>query len=760
MKCKKFALQVLLFSLAFFYFACTNAIEDINSSGENTEVSRSVSTSSASISDFYWGYWIRLDTGDSYFISDSAIYCEGVLFSKNASSLSKYGDDSFAKMTISDSSAVLVRKYKQIAPFSLEVRSLQSGEILNQVEIVRTNEEIPSDSETAIKDSDGAFCFKTAISACKQKLNLTYTNNSGKKTEFSLNVVSPIYESKLGVIYISEDSELPSLKLISDFDLEAEPFYANDFQSYKAKFSILNFGADVDSAFSWEINSTDFLLHLEGDSSGTFSSIKQGDSIELDLSISYGFLEKEFVDVPISLTIYSQSENNLKWSDSVTVRFYRAPVYFMVNAETFASETALYGTLTAPSGFTSHFYIPSYSKNSTQVLAPWNNSGNSYILALCSSGNSGRFYSFVAGDTELSANYLEDWQSFFQNAIDELLEKYKNSYEQGFGNDSPSSSANILFGTEVCRSYISEGDLDFFAVNASDVFSSQAKVPLITVQPSSVYVQNGESAYVRVSALSLDGGNLTYQWYTTDNPATEGSLIAGAEDSSYTAIPDEKTWYFCRVTNTLPGGKASEAKSVTSRPARILASSIEENVSMSEAPFIYAQPLVPKGNIYLGDTVTFTVGAKSSSNAKLQYQWYVSDSAAESGKVIAGETKSELSVLANKIGTSYYYCTVSSDSYGKTNTVQSDRVIFSVQAQNAKEPVIVRNPLSISATVGKEVTLRVEVEPPTAGTILYQWFCSESTVQSGKLIEGAQDSSYTHNLFENEDLYFYCEITN
>ncbi len=433
MKCKKFALQVLLFSLAFFYFACTNAIEDINSSGENTEVSRSVSTSSASISDFYWGYWIRLDTGDSYFISDSAIYCEGVLFSKNASSLSKYGDDSFAKMTISDSSAVLVRKYKQIAPFSLEVRSLQSGEILNQVEIVRTNEEIPSDSETAIKDSDGAFCFKTAISACKQKLNLTYTNNSGKKTEFSLNVVSPIYESKLGVIYISEDSELPSFKLISDFDLEAEPFYANDFQSYKAKFSILNFGADVDSAFSWEINSTDFLLHLEGDSSGTFSSIKQGDSIELDLSISYGFLEKEFVDVPISLTIYSQSENNLKWSDSVTVRFYRAPVYFMVNAETFASETALYGTLTAPSGFTSHFYIPSYSKNSTQVLAPWNNSGNSYILALCSSGNSGRFYSFVAGDTELSANYLEDWQSFFQNAIDELLEYFKENKEI-FGN--------------------------------------------------------------------------------------------------------------------------------------------------------------------------------------------------------------------------------------------------------------------------------------------------------------------------------------
>ncbi len=317
-----------------------------------------------------------------------------------------------------------------------------------------------------------------------------------------------------------------------------------------------------------------------------------------------------------------------------------------------------------------------------------------------------------------------------------------------------------MFGTEVCRSYISEGDLDFFAVNASDVFSSQAKVPLITVQPSSVYVQNGESAYVRVSALSLDGGNLTYQWYRTDNPATEGSLIAGAEDSSYTAIPDEKTWYFCRVTNTLPGGKASEAKSVTSRPARILASSIEENVSMSEAPFIYAQPLVPKGNIYLGDTVTFTVGAKSSSNAKLQYQWYVSDSAAESGKVIAGETKSELSVLANEIGTSYYYCTVSSDSYGKTNTVQSDRVIFSVQAQNAKEPVIVRNPLSISAAVGKEVTLRVEVEPPTAGTILYQWFCSESTVQSGKLIEGAQDSSYTHTLSENEDLYFYCKITN
>jgi len=110
--------------------------------------------------------------------------------------------------------------------------------------------------------------------------------------------------------------------------------------------------------------------------------------------------------------------------------------------------------------------------------------------------------------------------------------------------------------------------------------ASTAPIPA-TVAPSvtkqaknAVYYQKQAAAPLMVTATSLDGGVLSYQWYSNSTNSTSGAkAISGATKSSYT--PETKTvsnaYYFCKVTNknlaSDPGTKAVYSKSAYIRVA-------------------------------------------------------------------------------------------------------------------------------------------------------------------------------------------------
>ncbi len=90
-------------------------------------------------------------------------------------------------------------------------------------------------------------------------------------------------------------------------------------------------------------------------------------------------------------------------------------------------------------------------------------------------------------------------------------------------------------------------------VNALSSFMCSVDVepaqPQLIVGPSVSCFLN-DAVHVSVTASVSDGGQLSYQWYTSDG-SSQGSLIAGAVESIYQPGTDYvgTTYYYCVVTN-------------------------------------------------------------------------------------------------------------------------------------------------------------------------------------------------------------------
>ena len=82
-----------------------------------------------------------------------------------------------------------------------------------------------------------------------------------------------------------------------------------------------------------------------------------------------------------------------------------------------------------------------------------------------------------------------------------------------------------------------------------------AEVPIITEHPKGGIYSAGSSVVLTVTALTNDGGTLSYQWYyNTINNSEAGTLIPGETDTKYrpsTAVAGE-LYYYVIVTNTIP----------------------------------------------------------------------------------------------------------------------------------------------------------------------------------------------------------------
>ena len=81
-----------------------------------------------------------------------------------------------------------------------------------------------------------------------------------------------------------------------------------------------------------------------------------------------------------------------------------------------------------------------------------------------------------------------------------------------------------------------------------------AAAPEITSNPiSNTYALNAKASKLTVSAKSVDGGELSYQWYSNTTNSIEGATkIEGANGAGYTPATNVLgvTYYYCEVANT------------------------------------------------------------------------------------------------------------------------------------------------------------------------------------------------------------------
>ena len=236
---------------------------------------------------------------------------------------------------------------------------------------------------------------------------------------------------------------------------------------------------------------------------------------------------------------------------------------------------------------------------------------------------------------------------------------------------------------------------------------AEAIAPFIQTQPQSPsgVVNIGSTFILTVSAISLDGGTLSCQWYRNGSASsTGGEAISGANSNSYT-IPSETEsdyYYYAVITNTNNNASGNKTASAASN---VIRATVAVTVDAAE-PKINSWPTsAPGGGISLSSKgYNLTVDAASSDGGAISYRWYSNTTNSnEGGSQIAGATQATYAVPTTSAGTFYYYVVV-------TNTNNS--------VNGMKTASLTSEPLTVSVNAVKCVVEKAVTNAPTVKLVL------------------------------------------
>lgn len=245
-----------------------------------------------------------------------------------------------------------------------------------------------------------------------------------------------------------------------------------------------------------------------------------------------------------------------------------------------------------------------------------------------------------------------------------------------------------------------------------------ASPPIITTQPTSVTVCEGENVTFTVEA---EGTALFYYW------EKNGTILASEQTSSLEinnlSYPHSDT-YNVVVYNI--------CESVTSNLV---------NINVNTIPIIQGQP--ESHNICATEAIT--IYAFGQSTTQVSYQWYN----AETG-ILTGEINDSLVIPVVGGEESVYFCVISNT----CGTVSTN--IAEITGKTA--PIILIQPLGAELCAGDNHTLQVKTE----GTepIIYQWLFNTSNVY-GTNISGSQESTMEiSEITSGQSGIYTCHISN
>lgn len=169
----------------------------------------------------------------------------------------------------------------------------------------------------------------------------------------------------------------------------------------------------------------------------------------------------------------------------------------------------------------------------------------------------------------------------------------------------------------------------------------------ITAQPTDIVAPSGTAVTLRVSAVSADGGTLSYQWYTGSS-RTQSTMTAlpGCTESACTVSQAEGTAYYCvAIWNSINGLKSepiySDVAAVTT-----------EAVPTVGTPVFTRQPISASAQI--GDSITLSAAVSASGAGTLTLQWYTAtDDEFRDKTIIPGAVSADYTVPETE-GTRYY----------------------------------------------------------------------------------------------------------
>jgi uncharacterized repeat protein (TIGR02543 family) len=288
-----------------------------------------------------------------------------------------------------------------------------------------------------------------------------------------------------------------------------------------------------------------------------------------------------------------------------------------------------------------------------------------------------------------------------------------------------------------------------------------AQAPRINAQPrSAAYTAGDVAAALSVTAVSRDGGELSYRWHSRAGSDDEWTAIEGATESSYT--PPTATGgafsYYVEIVNTNNDVNGTKTASVNSATATVTVTVIN-----AQAPVISVQP--QDGTYTVGQTATaLSVTAASRDGGELSFQWHSRAGSGGEWAPINAATASSYTPSTATAGIVSYYVQVTNTnaalSGNKTAATDSREAMVTVNVVNALPPAISVQPLGATYVRNDPPTaLSVTAASPDGGELSYQWH-SRSGSNAAEPIPGATGASYTPPTAEYGTVYYRVKVTN
>lgn len=294
--------------------------------------------------------------------------------------------------------------------------------------------------------------------------------------------------------------------------------------------------------------------------------------------------------------------------------------------------------------------------------------------------------------------------------------------------------------------------LCFFAGCRNQPSVPTAQVPSIVSISDDVFTIINKEVSVSVNATISDSGTLSYQWYFSEDKLSEGVRIENANQSDYiiNTKTSGNTYYYCVVKNTL----GDSSRTVLS--PRILVSISEKEYARK--PIISVQPQNFSGSF--GEDFAFDVSAVSVDGGDLSYQWY------HNSLAIEGAVEPLYSEILGQTKLGEYYCVITNqiedngDGGQKTAQIKTNVVCLSNNLVNANLPMIVSQPVSVTAVIPATRVFTVGAYSVDDGELTYQWYTVTEEGESGEIINDATNPTYKVTAYEISKIGYYCVVTN
>ena len=186
---------------------------------------------------------------------------------------------------------------------------------------------------------------------------------------------------------------------------------------------------------------------------------------------------------------------------------------------------------------------------------------------------------------------------------------------------------------------------------------------------------------------------------------------------------------------------------------------------MAETPTVTSAPASAE-YIHGEPAAALTVTASVSDGGVISWQWFASETAEGIGTPIDGATDTAFIPDVSAIGVWYYYAVITNTNEDATDSqsasVRTDTVSVTVRARvDAAAPVLSEQPVSAEYILGDTAkTMSVTASVSDGGTLLYQWYVSDTADGTGTAIDGAAEANFTPPTNEIGTKYYYAVITN